>query len=508
MDDPRMTNPEMNGPMTMTMHSAKTPARTKIVAAMALAATFAAGYGLQQHLPSAHAVTSTAPGTASPVGRGAVTPDAFSSIVESQGAAVVNISVSGMRKTSSGAGPGLDESSPLYDFLRRFGVPQQGGQEGVPVSGQGSGFIVDASGIVLTNAHVVANADEVTVKLTDKREFKAKVLGVDKPTDVAVLRIEAKDLPTVKIGNPQQTRVGEWVVAIGSPFGFENTVTAGIVSAKTRTLPDEGYVPFLQTDVAINPGNSGGPLFNVKGEVIGINSQIYSRSGGYQGLSFAIPIDVAMDVQRQLVTNGRVSRGKLGVSIQELNQSLADSFGLEKPRGALVAGVEPGSPAAKAGIEAGDVIVKFNGQDVVRSSELSSAVAGIGPGKTVKVEVWRKGKSRELTVITGEIANVAAVDKTDAKPGESGGKLGVAVRPLAPEEQRQVEGGKGLVVEEVADGPAARAGIRPGDVIISVNGQTVSDANQLRSQLNGQAKSLAILLQRDGQRLFVPIRLG
>ena len=325
--------------------------------------------------------------------------------------------------------------------------------------GQGSGFIISPDGRILTNAHVVDGAQEVTVKLTDKREFKAKVVGVDRKSDVAVLKIEATNLPTVKFGNPAEAKVGEWVLAIGSPFGFENSVTAGIVSAKGRALPDEGLVPFIQTDVAVNPGNSGGPLFNLKGEVIGINSQIFSRTGGYEGLSFAVPIDVAVKVQDQLVAHGKVTRGRLGVMIQNVNQALAESFGLSKPMGALVSSVEKGSPAEKAGVEPGDVIVKLNGKDVADSAELPAQVADIKPGGTAKLEVIRKGKSQELNVTVGETKDgkVAANDAGQQEPG----RLGVAVRPLDPDEQRQA-GVKGGVLVEEATGAAARAGIQPG----------------------------------------------
>ena len=377
------------------------------------------------------AAPAASPTPAPDVARRQVALPDFAEIVAQQGPAVVNISVNGSVKTGAGGMPQMDPDDPFYEFFRRFQGPAPRGN--MPIHGQGSGFIVSADGVVLTNAHVVADADEVTVKLTDKREFKAKVLGLDKPSDVAVLKIDAKDLPTVKIGSSENARVGEWVVAIGSPFGFENSVTAGIVSAKSRSLPDEGYVPFLQTDVAINPGNSGGPLFNMNGEVIGINSQIYSRSGGYQGLSFAIPIDVAMKVERQLLEHGKVSRGRIGVMIQELSQDLAESFGLDKPRGALVSSVEKGSPAEKAGIEPGDVILKFNGKAIVRSGELPPLVSEQAPGSTATLEVWRQGKSREVTLKLGEVDVVVAQGKS-AKAG--GGKLGLAVRPLTDDERR------------------------------------------------------------------------
>lgn len=487
----------------------------KIAVLVALLATFSAGYAVHDQIgfPGAHASpqTETIEPPAS-IARPAIGVPDFTRIVDANGPAVVNISVSGTMKAAQFNLPEFDEDSPFSEFFRRFAIPNPngngrgGGKEMIPSHGQGSGFIVSADGVVLTNAHVVADADEVVVKLTDKREFKAKVIGLDKTTDVAVLRIDAKNLPAVKIGNAQEARVGEWVLAIGSPFGFENSVTAGIISAKSRTLPDEGYVPFMQTDVAINPGNSGGPLFNANGEVIGINSQIYSRSGGYQGLSFAIPIDVAMNIEQQLLTKGKVSRGKLGVTIQEVNQDLADSFGLERPQGALVASVEPDSPAAKAGVEAGDVILKFNGQAIDRSASLPVLVAGTKPGSESRLEIWRHGKSKEVTVRTGELDTRISAESHESPV--QGGRLGLAVRPLTPQEKRQGEIDHGLVVEDVSAGPAARAGIRPGDVIVSINGNRVENINQLRTQVEHSGKNLALLIQRGDQRLFVPIKTG
>jgi serine protease Do len=477
--------------------------------AVAVAAAFLGGYALHDQVGiGAHAATPTT--AAAPAGSPTAVvnlPD-FSSIAATQGPAVVNISVSGTMKTS--AAPDIDMDGPLGEFFRRFGVPGMPGrgQQGrVPTHGLGSGFIVSPDGVILTNAHVVADADEVTVKLTDRREFKAKVVGIDKQTDVAVLRIDAKDLPTVKIGDPARARVGEWVVAIGSPFGFENTVTAGIISAKSRTLPDDGYVPFMQTDVAVNPGNSGGPLINASGEVIGINSQIFSQSGGYQGLSFAIPIDVAMNVEQQLVKHGKVSRGRLGISVQEVDQGLADSFGLDKPRGALVNEVDAGSPAAKAGLEAGDVILKFNGREIGNSSELPVLVGSSAPGSKASLEIWRKGASKTLGIAIGEMSN-SSETATAATGNATAGKLGLALRPLTREEKAQVAGGQGLVVEDVADGPAARAGIEQGDVILSANGEPVKSVEQLRGQLSRSDKRIALLIQRGERRIFVPIRIG
>ena len=447
----------------------------------------------------AEAVPVAAPSTASAL------PD-FSGIVQRYGPAVVNVSTTGTLKTAfhGGAPFGrVEPDDPLFQFFKHFHVPQQQGR--ILMRGLGSGFIVKSDGVILTNAHVVDGASEVKVKLTDKREFPAKVIGRDKASDVAVLKIDAKDLPTVEIGDPARVRVGEWVLAIGSPFGFENSATAGIVSGRSRTLPDEGYVPFLQTDVAVNPGNSGGPLFDAKGEVIGINSQIYSQSGGYMGLSFAIPIDVAMKVEQQLVAHGKVVRGQFGVVIQDVNQSLAESFGLSKPEGALVSSVEKGGPAAKAGIQPGDVILSLNGQEISDSANVPPRVADLRPGTIAKVEVWRDHQRRELEVRVGE-----AKDATVAGRQENGGhhdRLGLAVRPLAPDERQQAGVNNGMVVEDV-QGPAARAGIQPGDVLLAVNGTRITDVDQLRQLVTKSGKHVALLVERGEARLFVPVDLG
>ncbi len=476
------------------------------VAAIAVAAAVGGAYsvGQLQTISSAHAASSAAvvTPTSPPM---AVPPNALPdmrSIVASNAPAVVNISVTGTRKTSA-AFPQLDPDDPFYQFFRRFGGQMP--RESTPTQGLGSGFIVSADGTILTNAHVVEDAEEVTVKLNDKREFKAKVLGADKASDVAVLKIDAKNLPTVRIGSSTGTQVGEWVLAIGSPFGFESSASAGIVSAKSRTLPDGSYVPFIQTDVAVNPGNSGGPLFNMNGEVIGINSQIYSRSGGYQGLSFAIPIEVAMNVERQIVATGKVQRGKLGVSIQEVNQALADSFGLGKPAGALVSSVEKGSPAAKAGLEPGDVILGIDGKSVASAGDLPAAVALKKPGESARLQVWRKGGTRDIEVKVGSFAEekVAAAET----PSADKGRLGVAVRPLTPDEKRQAEVKGGVIVEQ-ANGAAARAGIRPGDIILSVNGQPIDSVEQLRGIIAKSGKKAAILVERGDSRIFVPVDLG
>ncbi|MDR3428508.1 MULTISPECIES: DegQ family serine endoprotease [Silvimonas] len=452
------------------------------------------------------ATTQAVAGLASPQ---AALPN-FSDIVARYGPAVVNVSVTGQVKTATRQGqgaPGLDPDDPFYEFFRRFGIqpPQDGeGGQGQPLHALGSGFIISPDGLILTNAHVVADASEVTVKLTDKREFTAKVLGADKATDVAVLKIKADNLPTLKLGDPAASRVGDWVLAIGSPFGFENSVTAGIISAKSRSLPDEGYTPFIQTDAPINPGNSGGPLFNLNGEVIGINSQIYSRSGGFQGLSFSIPIDIARNVSQQIVAHGKVTRGRLGITIQDVNQALAQSFGLKTPTGALVSGVEPDSPGAKAGLKAGDIVLKLNGKTVESSSELPPAVASLAPGADARLQVWRNGKTVDVDAKIGEAkdSKVAA-----ANPTQDHGRLGLAVRPLSPDEKQESGIAGGLVVEQ-AGGPAARAGIEPGDVLLAINGTNVTSAEQLKVLVAKAGDHVALLVQRGDAKIFVPINLG
>jgi serine protease Do len=471
---------------------------SRTVAALAIAAAFAGGVaGTQLANRPAHAI---APAAAASVPSAAL-PD-FAAIAQQYGPAVVNIAVSGTRKT--GFPGGQDDDNPFSQFFHgvpfRFGPPAE-----VPVQGQGSGFIVGADGIVLTNAHVVQDATEVTVKLTDRREFRAKVLGVDPMTDVAVLRIDAKNLPVVRLGDPARARVGDWVVAIGSPYGFENSVSAGIVSAKGRSLPGDAYVPFIQTDVAVNPGNSGGPLFNLAGEVIGINSQIYSRTGGYQGLSFAIPIDVALKVKDQIVAKGHASHARLGVSVQELNQALAESFGLKRAEGALVAAVVPDSAAGRAGVQPGDVIVKFDGKPIAAAGELSALVGQSAPGDKVTLEILRKGAKQELAATLGAAQpDKSARSAAGADAGE--GKVGLAVRQLTPEERRQAQVAGGLLVEEVA-GPAARAGVQPGDIVLMAGGKPVRSVDELRSATSGGG-SVALLVQRGEARIFVPLKLG
>ena len=433
----------------------------------------------------------------------AALPD-FSTLVEQVGGAVVNISTVTVSKAG---GNGFDPDDPFFDFLRRFGFgpgPGLSPRQPQESRGIGSGFIVSPDGYVLTNAHVVADADEVAVKLTDKREFKAKVIGIDRRSDVALIKIAASGLPTVKIGSPERLRVGEWVAAIGAPFGFENSVTAGIVSAKSRALPDETYVPFIQTDVAINPGNSGGPLFNLRGEVVGINSQIYSRSGGYQGISFAIPIDVAMKVKDQLQKNGKVQRGRLGITMQPVSRELADSFGLEKPQGALVTGVDKGSPAEKAGLRAGDVIVALDGTPIAEANDLPRQVGERAPGTRLTLSLLRDGQRLEkqatLAASPGDREPRAQSDSL------SGGRLGLAVRPLSRDEAAALGEGGGVVVVGV-NGPAARAGLEQGDVVLAVNNSQVSSPARFKDLVEQAGKRFALLVQRGDNRLYVPLRL-
>ena len=476
------------------------------------AVSFVAGHGAHAAaLPATAAVT-----LAAPVG-GVTAPD-FAAIAARHGAAVVNISVTGIRQAAAddeetaasqpGGSSGIDPQDPMFEFFRRF-QGRGGAAPPVPnqlVRGQGSGFIVSADGLILTNAHVVRGATEVMVKLTDRREFPAKVLGADAKTDVAVLRIEAKNLPVLALGSTRDLRVGAWVLAIGSPFGFENSVSAGVVSAKGRSLPDDSFVPFIQTDVAVNPGNSGGPLFNARGEVVGINSQIYSRTGGYQGLSFAIPIEVATQVKDQIVATGRASHARLGVAIQDVNQALADSFKLDKPEGALVSAVDPGGPAAKAGLQPGDVIRRIDSQAIVASGDLPALIGRSLPGQKIDIEVWRQGQARTLSAQLADASDkaVAATDKTDAA---AKGRLGLALRPLQPQEKRESGVSAGMVIEQVS-GAAARAGVQAGDLLMAVNGQPVSAIEQVRAAVAKADKSVALLIQRDGQQIFVPVRLG
>ncbi len=438
-------------------------------------------------------------------------PD-FTDLVEKQGAAVVNVSTTQIVRTPQifQGMPNLPENDPFYEFFRRFApqVPRE--QESQSL---GSGFIISADGYILTNAHVVDRADKITVRLTDKREFKAKVIGADKRTDVALLKIEATGLPKVVLGSPEQLKVGEWVLAIGSPFGFDSSVTAGIVSAKGRSLPQENFVPFIQTDVAINPGNSGGPLFNMKGEVVGINSQIYSRSGGYMGLSFSIPIDVAMDVVNQLRTTGKVTRGRIGVSIQEVTRELADSFGLPKAAGALISGVEKAGPADKAGVRPSDVILKFDGKPITNSADLPRIVAATKPGNKVPVQLWRKGGILDVNLMVGEIQDDVTAQRSGKEQGkgitsESENRLGLAVSELNDAQKAELQIDGGLLVEDVK-GAAARGELQRGDVILAIGNIEIRSVEQFNEVLKKvpQGRNIALLVRRNEGTVYVPIRL-
>lgn len=443
-------------------------------------------------------------------------PD-FTELAEKQGAAVVNISTTQVTRSSQMSPFPFDENDPAFEFFKRFIPRHPGGAAPREFENKslGSGFIVSADGYILTNAHVVDGADEVTVRLTDKREFKAKIIGADKRTDVALIRIEANGLPAVKLGDPAQLKVGEWVVAIGSPFGFDNSVTAGIVSAKGRSLPQENYVPFIQTDVAINPGNSGGPLFNMRGEVVGINSQIYSRSGGYMGVSFAIPIDVAMDIQNQLRSAGKVSRGRLGVVIQEVNRELAESLGLSKPMGAVVNAVEKGGPADKAGLEPGDVILKFDGKPINASADLPRLVAATKPGTRSTLQVWRKGTTRDIVVTVGEMVDEKTAanrqGRTPKPPEQQANRLGLVVSELNAEQKRDLKMSSGLLIEDVR-GAGSRTDLRPGDIIIALISKgatteikTVEQFNKLLAQFE-KGSNVTLLIRRGEMQTFVTIK--
>ena len=430
-------------------------------------------------------------------------PD-FVQLVEKYGKGVVNISTVREARVVEGADPfGFDERHA--EIFRRFGFPFPfgGGPRQEPERrGTGSGFIISADGLILTNHHVVDGADEIKVRLTDNREFTGKVLGSDAKTDIAVVKIEAKDLPYLTMGNSDELKVGEWVAAIGSPFGLDNTVTSGIVSAKSRKLPSDQYVPFIQTDVAVNPGNSGGPLFNMKGEVVGINSQIFSTSGGFMGLSFAIPSNLAMQIKDQLVKNGKVTRGRIGVVIQSVTQDLAESFGMKAPKGAIVSQVEKDGPAAKAGLQEGDIITAVNGKAIDDSVDMPVIIGSMAPGSIAKLSIIRNNKDMTLDVKVEEAPNESA--SSNASKTAAANKLGVTVRPLNDEEKAKAET-EGLLVTE-STGAARKAGIREGDIIVNVNGIKIKKTDDLARVLE-KNKNLRVLVQRRDGRIFIPVRL-
>ena len=449
-------------------------------------------------------------------------PD-FVDLVEKASPAVVNIRTTERlaNQQAQGGIPGIPDEQAEF-FRRFFGVPLPGapggpkGQQnrrGQPEEierGVGSGFVIDSNGTILTNAHVVEGATTIFVTLTDKREFKAKLLGADKRTDLAVLKIDASGLPKLPLGDSSKVKVGEWVVAIGSPFGLENTVTAGIVSAKSRDTGD--YLPFIQTDVAVNPGNSGGPLLNTAGQVIGINSQIFSRSGGYMGISFAIPIDEAMRVADQLRTTGRLVRGRIGVAIGEINKEVAESLGLGKPRGAFVRNAEPGAPAAQGGIEAGDVILSFNGKDINKSTDLPRIVGETKPGTTATVKVWRKGTTRDLTVVVADAEPDKAVAKKIEAPSPQAGtankSLGISVAEVSDAKRKDLGGKGGAEITNVGEGAAARAGLRIGDVIVRIGDTDITGVKQFESAVKAMDpnKAVPIFVRRGDGTIVVPIR--
>ena len=443
----------------------------------------------------------------------------YRAIVQQYGPAVVGVTVEGLHKITGEEAEAMSQAQrndPMYRFFRGMpGFPGAPGGRGAapdqPFKGQGSGFIVSADGLILTNAHVVKDAKETMVRLADRREYAAKVLGSDAATDIAVLRINAQGLPAVRLGDPKLLQVGDPVLAIGAPYGLEQTATAGIVSAKGRSLPGDAAVPFIQTDAAVNPGNSGGPLFDAAGNVVGINAQIYSRTGGFQGVSFAIPVDVAMRVRDQIVATGQAQHARLGVMVQDLTQPLAESFGLPKPDGALVAQVEPKSPAAAAGLKSGDVILRIDGEPMIQAGSLSARIAQSLPGDRIKLSVWRGQKAQDIEVTLGRAGADATAQASNANGSADGAtgaaRLGLALRPLTRDERNQSQLEHGLVVQQ-AEGAAARAGLSQGDVVMAINGLPVDSVDELKRVLASKPKSVALLVWRDGERLFVPVPLG
>jgi serine protease Do len=468
------------------------------------AALLAAGAAAQQE---------SSQGATAPT-RAAALPD-FTALVKNQGPAVVNV-ITARAARPGGVQGGLSPDDPFYEFFRRFmpDIPQgpPGQEEGPGGQGVGSGFIISPDGYILTNAHVVAGSSEVTVRMADaKREFKAKVIGADERTDVALLKVDQNNLPVAKLGKSSTLEPGQWVAAIGSPFGFANTITAGIVSATERSLPAETYLPFIQTDVAVNPGNSGGPLLNLNGEVVGINSMIYSRTGGYMGVSFAIPIEEALDVSKQLREHGKVTRGRLGIGIQPVTKELAQSFKLDSTHGVVVVQVEPGSPAEKAGLQVGDVILSYNGKAIDEANLLPRLVGNTKPGQPAKLEVWRKGERQTLTATVGEMQ--ARIERP-AGQGSSGGtpsSLGLSVRELTAEERKKLNVEYGVVVVDIAQGaPAARTSIRRGDVIVAVNQTRFRSIAEFNKLLQAQQKgeTVALLVRRGEGAMYVPMEVG
>lgn len=510
--------------MTQTAKLTLTAAASALLAAGVTLTTTASGWTLpslfKDKAPST-ATADAAAGSAAPtVAAQAAAPVAsavalppstqpnYRAIVQTQGPAVVGITVAGLHKVGNGdmdddAPTARGDEDPFFRFFRGIPglrMPPQGPQ---PFRGQGSGFIISSDGLVLTNAHVVRDAKQVTVKLSDRREYAAKVLGSDPATDIAVLKVDAKNLPTVQLGDPKQVQVGDYVLAIGAPYGFEQTATQGIVSAKGRSLPGDSVVPFIQTDAAVNPGNSGGPLFDASGRVIGVNAQIYSQSGGFQGLAFSIPVDVALKVKDQIVAHGKVEHARLGVTLQDLSAPFAESFGLNAPDGALVSSVQPGSAAAKAGLKAGDVIIGIDGEPVRVAGDVSSRVGMARPGDKLKLELWRDKNRVSETVSLGR----ADKDVQEASAAPEGGRLGLALRPLERQELRGSGLDHGLLIEGVT-GPAQLAGVQPGDVLLALNGKPVQSVEQVRDAVKNSPKQVALLVARDGQQIFVPVRLG